>query len=442
MRLLVAALGVVVAAVLSAACPASASAGPDSRAAAGPPSVPADPVSSSSGPTPPAELPGVPAAALLARGRVLVLRPHRLEIAVDGRVRREVALTQPLDLSLLPDVVGDPAFADRIAPGVLRLGAVLVQRPDTRVEAGGPLRVELGDTGGAGPARLTGTRSSLRLRGVTVSAVAGSRPSPPFVAAGLRYLHESDVRLEDVTLAGLGGPRVPALRADGGRLALVRVALSAAGRGVQVGQPVALDVDGLAGRAAGTALTLIGGRQLVLCGLRLVGTSDALVVRGSVAVVVRGGELRGGRHAVRATDSRDVVLEGTATTGAVRGATVRSGPAGPPAGGGGVPADGGPGTRPPWWPVRGAGALALLVLAGGIALEPARSRRRSPASIPVGVPDRAARWAVPGALPVPADGDLLERLDLGLLEPLDLGLPPSPSGSGCRECGQGDRTSG
>ena len=121
------------------------------------------------------------------------------------------------------------------APGVVRLGAVFVQRPETLLEAGdagAPLRLELDDTGGAGPARITGTRAALQLRHVTV--VARGLGEVSGVAAGLRYLHQSDVRLEDVTLDGLGGAGrhgVPALRTDGGgQLRLQGVRLVGQGR--------------------------------------------------------------------------------------------------------------------------------------------------------------------------------------------------------------------
>ena len=149
-----------------------------------------------------------------------------------------------------------------------------------------------------------------------------SAPSAPFVAAGLRYLHESDLRLEDVTLDGLGGPGVPALREDGGRLALPRVAVSSGGPGVQVGQPVALTVDGLQARTGGVALTVVGGRNLAFAGLRLAGAPDALVLKGSTGVVVRAGELRAARDAVRASDSQDVCSKGRRRAGPSAGRSV------------------------------------------------------------------------------------------------------------------------
>jgi hypothetical protein len=341
---------------------------------------------------------------LLAHGRVLVLRPHRLQVAVDGRIRREIPVAQPLDLARLPDVVHDPAFASSPGPGVVRLGAVLVQRPDTTLEAGdggGRLRLELADTGGAGPGRITGTRAALRLRSVTVTA---SRVAPmAAVAAGLRYLHQSDLELDDVTLDGLGGigrTGVPALRTDGGgRVRLQAVRVVGRGRGVTIEDAVGARIsdftaNGLGGDAlvvsggAGTRISGVRADGLAAAGVRLhdtlgAGLADvrvrtsgiALGVEGGDGVVVRGGALEGGRAAVRAVDGQAVVLDGVTTTGPIRGATVT----GPGAAGSGLPGSGSPSR---WRPVEGAGVVTLLVLAGAVVLEAARSRRRR--SLPSG----------------------------------------------------------
>jgi hypothetical protein len=345
------------------------------------PAVPA----AASAPSPaPAQLPGVPGAALLAHGRVLVLRPHRLELAVDGHMQRAIPVRQPLDLGRLPDVVGDPAFAVRTAPGVVRLSAVLLQRPDTVVEAG-PLTLELADAGGAGPARLSGTRAALRLNHVTITALPGPAAPSPLAVASMRYLHRSEVTLQDVSMRGLGttGPAgTAALRSDGdGRVRLVRVTLADGGRGVRVDQPQALDVEGLRAQTSGAGLTVVGAEHARLSGLQLQAGTDALVMEGSQDVVVQGSELRAWRDAVRVSDSRGVVLDGVATVGAVRGAvTVRRGRA---SGGAGSGTAAFPARRPsaspprtPWSPVRGAGAVALLVLAGGLLVEIGRSWRR------------------------------------------------------------------
>src|SRR4051794_29911048 len=343
-----------------------------------------------------AELRGVPAVHLLAHGRVLVLRPHRLQVAVDGRIRREIPVAQPLDLARLPDVVHDPAFASSPGPGVVRLGAVLVQRPDTTVEAGddgASLRVELADTGGAGPGRITGTRASLRLRHASVVA-AGLLPVSG-IAAGLRYLHQSEITLHDVTLDGLGGigrTRVPALRTDGGgRVSLQSVRVRGQGRGVAIEDAVGAEIAGLvADGLGGDALVVSGGsgvrinnvraEGLTAAGVRLhetigAGLTDvrvrtsgiALGVEGGDGVVVRGGALEGGKAAVRAVDGHAVVLDGVTTTGPIRGATVA-----------GSPASDGATVAGRWRPIEGAGVVTLLVVAGAAILEAARRRRSLP----------------------------------------------------------------
>jgi hypothetical protein len=348
---------------------------------------------------PVSELPGVPAVHLLAHGRVLVLRPHRLQVAVDGRIRREIPVAQPVDLARLPDIVHDAAFASSPAPGVVRLGAVLVQRPETTVEAGDdgkPLRLELDDTGGAGPGRITGTRAGLRLRHVTLVA-RGLAPMSG-AAAGLRYLHQSDLRLDDVTLDGLGGTGragVPALRSDGGgRVRLHAVRVLGQGRGVLIEDAVGAQVAGLVVNGlGGDALVVSGGSGARISGVRAEGltaagvrlrdtlgagltdvrvrtTGIALGIEGGNGVLVRGGALEGDDAAVRAVDGQAVVLEGVTTTGRIRGATV--------AGNGSE----GLGSMSGWRPIEGAGLVTLLVVAGAAILEATRWRRRR--SLPSG----------------------------------------------------------
>jgi hypothetical protein len=436
----------------------------------------------------PIDLGGVPAVALLRAGRVLVLRPNRLEIVLDGRLVRTVAVRQPLDLAQLPSLVGNPAYAARLAMGTgdgtgdrtggaIRLGAVLAQRPGTAVTAAG-LHLRLADTAGAGPARLTGTRARLTLRNARVDADAGMPPSPP-AAPGFRYLHGSNLSLEGVTLTGLGiagAPAVPAVRADGGSaLALRQVSLTAGGPGVEVRDPAWLAVEGLDGRRAGGALLSVSGgtgagirdvsssassgaavrlrgtAAATIDGIASTGDAAALVVQdvdgvhaGGVrargdgvvlggrgieltdpdvdapldgvrvaaraAVVVRGGSLRGRAAAVDADPAARAVLDGVRTTGALRGPVRTTRGAGQA---------GDAGRRVPWWdrPVRGAGAVALVVLVAGVFLEVLRGRRRGDEGGGAGHPGAGHPGAGHGDggrddLPDGAlDGDL--ALDLG-----------------------------
>jgi hypothetical protein len=251
--------------------------------------VPAAPAVGAADPLHPVDLSGVPAVGLLRSGRVLVLRPDRLEIVLDGRLVRTVAVRQPVDLTQLPSLVADPAYVESPADGrgepnrpQMRLAAVLAQRPGTAVTATG-LHLRLADTAGAGPARLTGTRARLTLRDARVDADPGG-PSGP-VAAGFRYLHGSNLSIDDVTLTGLGVPgalavpAVPALRADGGSaLALRRLSLVAGGPGVDVRDPAWLTVEGLDGaRVGGPLLTVSGGTGARIRDVRSSGAAGAAV---------------------------------------------------------------------------------------------------------------------------------------------------------------------
>lgn len=125
-------------------------------------------------------LTGPPAAALtvssvtvpedLRQGRVLVVRPRRVDVVQDGRVLAYVPFRGRLDLADLPRLVRDRRFVERVDPSTVHLRAVLALRPGARVlgRAPGLSRLVLGDTG-AGPARLRATSAHLRLAEVTLS---------------------------------------------------------------------------------------------------------------------------------------------------------------------------------------------------------------------------------------------------------------------------------
>jgi hypothetical protein len=398
-------------------------------------------------PVHPLHLGGVPAVWLLRSGRVLVLRPNRLEVVLDGRLVRTVTVRQPVDLAQLPSLVADPAYARRLADGrsagtgrEIRLAAVLAQRPGTAVTATG-LHLRLADTAGAGPARLTGTRARLTLRGARVDAEHAA-PSGP-VAAGFRYLHGSNVSMDDVTLTGLGVPgapgvpAVPALRADGGSaLALRRLSLVAGGPGVDVRNASWLAVEGLdGGRVGGALLTVSGGTGARIRDVSSSGSTGAAVrlraaartaidavsstrdgaallaqdVDGLRAGRVQGrgdGVVLGGRgieltdvdvdapvDAVRVTAGGAVVVRGGSVRGgasavsadlgahAVLDGVTTTGAVSGPVRVAAVPADAGSADHPvtAWWdrPVRGTGTVAVVVLVAGVWLEVLRGRRRN-----------------------------------------------------------------
>ena len=408
--------------------------------------VPATPALAARDRRDPVDLGGVPAVWLLRSGRVLVLRPNRLEVVLDGRLVRTVAVRQPVDLARLPSLVADPAYAEPLAgsgvPGTgpgLRLAAVLAQRPGTAVTATG-LHLRLADTGGAGPARLTGTWAHLTLRHTRVDADPGG-PSGA-VAAGFRYLHGSTLSMDDVTMTGLGVPgapavpAVPALRADGGSaLALRCLSLAGGGPGVDVRDAARVAVEGLDGRriggplltvsggtgarirdvssssSAGAAVRLRATTGTAIDGLSSTGDGAALLAQDvdgvrAARVHARGDGIVLGGRGIELTDidvdspadgvvvaaGAIVVVRGGSLRG--RAAAVAADPAaravlddvatrGAVTGSVQVAPTLGDAGHPalhatPWWdrPVRGTGGVAGVVLIAGVCLEVLRGRRR------------------------------------------------------------------
>jgi len=285
---------------------------------------------------------GVPAG--LPKGRLLVLRAGRLELAVDGRVLRSIPLGGPLDLARLPALVRDPDWASSPRGGVVRLGATLAARPGTTVRGTYPSlrRLELSPTG-AGAAQLLGTGAGLRLDGVTVTG--GSAV----------WLHGSVVRMHRVVLRGepavRGGQvqRRPVLRVGrGGHVDLRRVRVTGGERGVllqDVADAVvdrlvtagtrgdALTVDGgsklrvtavTVGSSHGDGVVLTSVRGLLLDGVHSRGTRGAAVrVRQSRSVTVSRLTSRGDALAVSATDATDLRVTRLSARGAGAGVAVR-----------------------------------------------------------------------------------------------------------------------
>ncbi len=406
--------------------------------------------------------PGPPA--VPAAGRVLVLRPDGLDLVLDGRVVRSVAVRRPVDLADLPWLAGDAAYAAPPDDGTagLLLGAVLVQAAGTSL-TGTDLRIRLGDTGGAGAARLVGTDARLRLRRAVVAAPPGPRPAVP---AGLRYGHGSDVVLEDVTLDGLGGGTrgagaAPGFGSDGGSVVVLRrVAVAAGGHGLQVRDPARLVVTGLYGdHVAGALLDLTGGTGARLEDVASSGaTGPALRIRASAGTVLDGLTSTGDALALAAADVEGLRAAGVRARGAglvvggrgvelvgpevdapdealrvgsggvvaVRGGALRGGGAAVAADGAAVLRDvattgelRGPVRveRIPqawagrsWWDLsaRGAGVMAVGVLVAGLGLDLLRGRSRDH-----GGPGSTGPWAAAdsGAVGEGVDGEL--ALDLG-----------------------------
>jgi hypothetical protein len=233
----------------------------------------------------------------LGTGRVLLVRPTRIDVVADGRVRRVVPLAGPLDLARLPALVGDPAYASVPEAGVVRLDATLAQRPGSQVTASGPGLAEL-RVGSA--ARLFGTRSSLDLDGIAV-VIAGGRAIG--TDAPVRYTHGSTVELGDVTIRGALRDRPatpPSVQVDGGTtLTAEHVRIAGGGeaalRVADAGEVSLNDV--VLESASGNGLDVTGGDALELA--RVTAREN-----GGVGVVLRQpGDLRV-QSGLRATGNR------------------------------------------------------------------------------------------------------------------------------------------
>jgi len=214
----------------------------------------------------------VPVPAGLGTGRVLLVRPARVDVVEGGVVRRVVPLPGRLDLARLPAIVGDPRFASQPRPGVVRLDATLAQRPGSAVVATAPGLTELR----LGPAaRLLGTRATLELDGVTVDASAAGRVLPggqvPIGGdAPLRYTHGSAIHLSGTVVRGpadVGPATPPVVQADGGTtLRAEQVRVSGGGeaglRLADAGESALSDV--VVDSAQGNGIDVLGGRALDL----------------------------------------------------------------------------------------------------------------------------------------------------------------------------------
>jgi hypothetical protein len=123
----------------------------------------------------------------IGTGRVMVLRPHRIDLFNGGRFARSVYLDgQHATLTGLADAIADPAFLSRPAQGTLLLTAALIQRPHTHLVVGGAgLRTVELRADPATPAFLTGTRASVSFAGVTITGTGlSAQAGRPYLSYG------------------------------------------------------------------------------------------------------------------------------------------------------------------------------------------------------------------------------------------------------------------
>lgn len=151
----------------------------------------------------------------LGVGRVLVLRPNRVDLFSGRKFIRSVYLDGTrATLVGLTDAIRDSRFLARSATsGHLRVTTGLIQRPGTSLVVGGAGQriVEL-RADPVSPAVLTGTRASLSFRGVTVT---GSGPAAPAGRPYVSYGGGSLVSATSTTFTQLGQPGLHPIAALG-----------------------------------------------------------------------------------------------------------------------------------------------------------------------------------------------------------------------------------
>jgi len=205
----------------------------------------------------------------LRTGRALLVRERSIELVRSGTVIRSVVHTGPLDLAALPDLVGDQEYAAWNATGILRLGAVLRAGPQTTVTGEAPVlnQLQLGDAGGV-PARLLGSRATIRLTGVTVAALPTAEGGPE--VPGSLSFNACTVELTKTTLSGLGtaatGGTTPkraavaALRVQGGTVTITDSTVTGGGDGIVVVDAADLTLQQVrAQRTGGDGIRVRGG---------------------------------------------------------------------------------------------------------------------------------------------------------------------------------------
>ena len=234
-------------------------------------------------------------------GRVLLLRPGRIDLAENGIVRRFVVVGPQVAVADLPGLVGDSRYVTWSRPGVIRLFATIAQRPGSvLVSHGSPVqRLELDETGPT-PVRLVGTRATLRLNGTSIGLAGRATPRSPVVGTA-RYVSGSAVSLSNLAVTGLGDPtgRVPALEFSADTVAtLTSVTIDGGGPGVRLDGTARADLTNVTVRSTrGSGVEVNGGRTLTIRGLSCTqNTGDGLRITGPIAALAVSDVVAGDNH--------------------------------------------------------------------------------------------------------------------------------------------------
>jgi len=274
----------------------------------------------------------------LRTGRVLLVRANSIDLVESGTVIRSIAFGGPLDLARLPDLVGDQKYAAWRAKGTLRLGAVLRAGPQTTVTGEPPVlnQLQLGDAGGV-PARLLGSRATVRLNGVTVTALPPGQGGPE--TPGSLSFNASSVELTGTTLTGLGfapaadakpkSASIPALRAQGGAVTITDSTVTGGGDGIVVIDATNLTLQQVrAQRTGGDGIRVRGGAAGTIGAITATGNRRyGVTVTGPIRARLTGPFTLGGNRAagLGVTNADHLEISNVTSTNDRRGVVIKGG---------------------------------------------------------------------------------------------------------------------
>lgn len=145
-------------------------------------------------------------------GRIIELRPNRIDLTVHGQVVRSIP--KPAGTATLDDLrrwIGNSDWLRESRSGVYELAAAIYQAPGTDLSVAAPQvrQLLLLDQSAPRATWLRGSRATARFAGVTVlgwDAAKGGLAKPSTVRPYVSYTNASSVSISDTTFAALGRP--------------------------------------------------------------------------------------------------------------------------------------------------------------------------------------------------------------------------------------------
>jgi hypothetical protein len=202
--------------------------------------------------------------------RLIVLTPNRILL-----MRGELVVAKltkppgPIRLDTIVATIGDPTWASISADGVVRLRSALVQRPDTELRIGAPVRRVVLVDSPSSPAYLFGTRARVRVTGVSIvsQSASGSLAASSWHRPYLRYINQSTVTMRAAEFRGLGAPlsgRRGVTVGSDSTLDAVNVTFRDSTRGLDVNRALSVSLVRVAAVGNGEGITIHNARTIRL----------------------------------------------------------------------------------------------------------------------------------------------------------------------------------